>query len=201
LDKKLRIRRGEGTKKFVTVFGNCIFGLLVIFFILSVIMSIGAKKDKARIPSIFGYKPMVVLTGSMAPEINPGDVIIGKGVNAKNIRIGDIITYKISDEMLITHRVIEVVDKQGRQAFKTKGDANNVDDNNLITEEQLVGRYSFRIPYAGYVSNFARSTYGFVLLILVPIALLIYDQLKNVLSELKEEKHKKETVSDNMLYK
>jgi signal peptidase I len=163
-------------------------------------MSIGAKKNKDRVPSMFGYKPMTVLTGSMTPKINPGDVIIDKSINSKGIKVGDVITYKVSDGMLITHRVIEVINKEGKLGFKTKGDANNVDDNNLVTEEQLVGRYSFRIPYAGYVSNFARSIYGFVLLILVPIVLLIYDQLKTVLSEFKKEKSNKQTTADNMDY-
>jgi signal peptidase I len=164
-------------------------------------MSIGAKRNKDGIPVIFGFKTMTVLTGSMAPKINPGDIIIDKNTKPENIKVGDIITYKVSEEILITHRVIEVVNKEGRSAFKTKGDANNVDDNNLVTEEQLVGRYFFRIPYAGYISNFARSIYGIVLLILVPIVLLIYDKLKTILSELKKEKGNKQTAADNMDYK
>jgi signal peptidase len=199
--KILEVRRRSSTKKFIKIFGNSIFALLIIFFILSISMSIGAKKNKDGVPSILGYKPMTVLTGSMAPKINPGDIIIDKSVKPENIKVGDVITYRVSDEMLITHRVIEVANKEGRLAFKTKGDANNIDDHNLVTEGQLVGRYAFRIPYAGYVSNFARSIYGFVLLIVVPAVLLIYDQLKTVLPELKKEKDKKETTSNNMFYK
>jgi signal peptidase len=196
------VNRGEwNTKKFIKIFGNSIFILLILFFILSIIMSMNAKKNKDGVPTIFGHKSMIVLTGSMAPKINPGDIIITNSAKPENIKVGDVITYRVNSEMLITHRVTEVVSKEGRRAFKTKGDANNVEDNNLVTEDQLIGRYSFRIPYAGYVSNFARSIYGFVLLILIPIVLLIYDQLKTVLSELKKEKAEKQTTADNMDYK
>ncbi len=199
MDKNIRGWEESRTKKIIKVFSNSIFTLLIIFLILSAFMSIGAKKNRDGVPSILGYKPMTVLTGSMAPKINPGDMIIDKSVNPESIKVGDVVTYRVNSNMLITHRVIEIVNKEGKSAFKMKGDANNVEDNNLVTEEQLIGRYSFRIPYAGYVANFARSIYGFVLLILVPAALLIYDQVKTVLSEMKKEKDKKQIAAvDNM---
>lgn len=160
-------------------------------------MSMSTKKNKDEISNILGYKSMVVLTGSMAPKINPGDIIIDKSIKAKNIKVGDVITYKFDNETLITHRVIEVINKEGSQAYRTKGDANNVDDGKLVTDEQLVGKYSFRIPYAGYVSNFTRTKYGFMLLILLPIMILIYEQFKNVLTELKKEENTKSVSNDN----
>jgi signal peptidase len=131
---------------------------------------------------------MTVLTGSMGPKINPGDIIIDSSVSGGNIKVGDVVTYRAAENMLVTHRVMEIVDKNGKKMYKTKGDANNTDDGRLVSQEQIVGRVNFRIPYGGYVSRFTRSIYGFLLLILIPTGLLIWEQIKTILSEKQKEK-------------
>lgn len=158
---------------------------------MSMVTNIIAKKSGNKLPSFLGYKPMTVLTGSMNPKIKPGDIVIDKSVSSESIKVGDVITYKAGEDMLITHRVIEMIQESGRTLYKTKGDANNTDDGKPIAYEQVVGKVAYRIPYAGYISNFIRSIYGFILFILLPFGLLIYEQLKTILSEHQKEKAKK----------
>lgn len=177
--------------KVVKWIGNMLFGILVVIAALSLIVNINAKRNSDNIPSFLGYKPMTVLTGSMAPRISPGDIIIDSSVTADNIKVGDVVTYKATESMLITHRIIEIINENGKNMYKTKGDANNTDDGKLVSPEQIVGRVSFRIPYGGYVSRFASSIYGLILLILVPTGLLIWQQIKTILSEREKEKAKK----------
>lgn len=126
---------------------------------------------------------MTVLTGSMSPHINPGDIIIDKKINTEDIRLGDIVTYRVNSAMLVTHRVINVLNKDDKLTFETKGDANNSPDDKFVTEEQITGKYIFRIPYAGYLSQFVGSIFGFIILVLIPTALLVFNQIKAVVKD------------------
>lgn len=148
------------------------------FFTLS---NMGSK-DKTHIVFL---KPMTVLTGSMSPSINPGDIIIDKKIDAKAIKEGDIITFRASSNVLITHRIVEVISKDGEISFKTKGDANNSEDEKLVDEEQVVGGYIFKIPYAGYISKLTGNIFGFILIIFIPACVLILIQIKDTISQSK----------------
>lgn len=82
-------------------------------------------------PHLLGYRTMTMLTGSMAPEIVPGDVVVIHPVDVHDLVVGDVITYHIpvEDHRVETHRIVEVVEQPGgRVAVRTQGDANpNVD--------------------------------------------------------------------------
>ena len=85
-----------------------------------------------RIPAVFDYKVLSVLSGSMEPAIRTGDVIIVEPLRPEHeIREGDVITFRAADapDMLITHRVIGIVSVNGEPAaYVTKGDANEAPD-------------------------------------------------------------------------
>jgi signal peptidase len=79
-------------------------------------------------PRVLGFQTLTMLTGSMAPLINPGDVVVTKPVPIEDIRVGGIFTYSISveDHRIETHRVTEVItNADGTTAVRIKGDANN----------------------------------------------------------------------------
>lgn len=130
-----------------------------------------AKGNIEKVPSIFGYKPLTILSDSMKPKFNAGDVIL---INNKlEPKLNDVITYKHPDGMLITHRIIERVNKDDKVFFKTKGDNNNVDDNILITRRDIIGIQTFIIPKAGYIAKFVSGPIGFFIFIAVPLLSLI----------------------------
>lgn len=106
-------------------------------------------------PRIIGGVPLTVLSGSMVPTFNPGDLVITKPVDAKDLKRGDIITFqpKSDDPTLITHRVVSIgTTLAGKEVLVTKGDANNAQDPS-IAPEQVKGQYVYRIPYLGFVAN------------------------------------------------
>jgi signal peptidase I len=82
-------------------------------------------------PHVFGYRTMTMLTGSMAPEIEPGDVTVVTPIDVTDVTEGMVITYHqpIGDHALVTHRVVSV-DKtlDGTVTIQTKGDANEAND-------------------------------------------------------------------------
>ena len=82
-------------------------------------------------PHVLGYRTMTMLTGSMAPEINPGDVTIVTPLAVSEVTEGMVITYHrpIEDHSLVTHRVISVEQAaNGTVTIQTKGDANEAAD-------------------------------------------------------------------------
>lgn len=115
-------------------------------------------------PDIFGYAPVDVLTGSMEPVFSPGDVIIIE----KNADYGknDIVTYT-DESTLITHRIIYKTE----DGYITKGDANNVADDELVKKSQIIGKYLFTIPYVGLLRIWTKSPIGILLILLIIIGI------------------------------
>ncbi|WP_071352986.1 signal peptidase I [Bacillus sp. MUM 13] len=128
-----------------------------------------AQGNPDKIPSFGGYKPFTVLTNSMQPKISAGDMIFVEEKKAANIKKGDIITFKISDGKLITHRVVSVT----KQGFMTKGDNNNVRDKWLVKPENIIGTAAVIVPKAGNIAKFLASPAGFSIFIILPLLLLV----------------------------
>lgn len=119
------------------------------------------------IPYIFGYHPLVVLTGSMEPTYKIGSIIYYHQVPESDLKIGDPITFKLSDGTIVTHRINEIIDNE----YQTKGDANDTPDVLKINYNNILGRVSLvTIPLLGYISYYItkhKFIIGIVILILV----------------------------------
>ncbi len=120
-----------------------------------------------------------VLSGSMSPEFNAGDVIVISQVSWDDIKVGDVITFR-TGKTLTTHRVVEVLNG----SFRTKGDANEDPDAGQVDVNSVVGRHVFTIPYMGYLGVFVRTPLGFSILILLPGLFIIISEIKKILEEL-----------------
>lgn len=107
------------------------------------------------VAGFFKYKPVAIISNSMYPEIKRGDAVISRKLaydELKNIRLNDVIEYKLGGSSII-HRVVAIdLDNKGNLVFVTKGDNNNDVDNEVVTMEQVVGIVNFKIPFIGYPS-------------------------------------------------
>lgn len=122
-----------------------------------VIICVALITAAIAVPRIIGAVPLTVLSGSMVPTFNPGDLIITMPVDdpKEEVKRGDIITFQPESGVgtLITHRVSSVgFSMGGSTVFTTKGDANNGLDKPII-DEQVMGKYIYHVPYVGYVAN------------------------------------------------
>lgn len=173
--------------------GNILTVILIVIVACSVMLVYQSRTAPGKVPSVMGFKPLTVLSGSMSPSLLPGDMIVARYIDPGSIEAGDVITYRVDERTLVTHRVVEVVRENGLLAFRTRGDANNTDDPELVPADKVIGSMVFKIPYAGYVGRFVRTPVGFIALILLPALLLMALEGKNVLSELsqKEDKERK----------
>ncbi len=117
-------------------------------------------------PEIFGYSQLVAVSGSMEPEFSAGDVLLIKAKD--DYQLGEVVTFRDSSGNLVTHRL---VGRTGGQ-FITKGDANNVEDQELLPPERIVGALVTYVPAVGQVLLFLRTPLGMVILIAAGILLI-----------------------------
>ena len=138
-------------------------------------------------PSVFGYSFYYVLTESMVPEINAGEMILGKYAEPCELQVGDVITYQGESgslrDKIITHKIIEI---EG-DIFTTKGVANDYPDP-PINSSQILSKYVATIPFAGKLFSAINSKYGFVFLIVTPLVLLIVNEISIIVKAFKEDK-------------
>ncbi len=147
----------KGNKKWYQKGSNWLMVIVctILIGVLAVNLSImiQANTDKDKVPSVFGYKPFIVLSGSMETEIKVGDLIITKMVDPTTLGVDDVIAFRDSEGAVTTHRIIEVVNREGIDYFITKGDNNTSQDQNLVELGDVEGIYVTRIPSVGNLLN------------------------------------------------
>lgn len=176
---------GKKVKIFFRWVGNVLLGLLVIMAIISVVVFINSKRTNDPIPTVGNIKMLSVLSNSMSPTFKVYDLIIDKKVPTEQLKKGDAITFREGDA-IVTHRIVDIQNKDSKILYKTKGDANNVEDENLVPAENVVAKYLFRIPYMGLIITKIKGPLGIAIVWLI----FMYIIIKEVWSELKKNKLK-----------
>ena len=162
-----KIKKKENIRKFFNVIitsFTCVLVILTMY--LAYVKYIKHEKNI----NIFGLRQYMIMTGSMEPNYNIGDLIITKEVNPENIKKGDIITYALADgNATVTHRIIDVIEKDGKTMYKTKGDNNNAPDQNLVAYDQIQGVFLFKINNFGNILSSILTKTGIALVFLIVI--------------------------------
>lgn len=180
------------THRVLTIVGTVLCIILIPILLINITLIAKSFINKDEVPSVGGMLPLIVLTDSMHPEIESGDLIICNTAEAKDIKVNDVISFfdpAGNGTSIVTHRVIEIVEEDGEIYFRTRGDNNNTEDKEPVPAENLVGVYKMRIAGAGHIAMFMQSTAGLIVCVVLPIILLVgYD----VISRRIYEKNKKE---------
>ncbi len=169
--------------KVFNILGIALCVILVPILIVNCVLLVKGFTDPDNVPTIGGVAPMIVLTDSMRGTFDGGDLVFIKTAQPEDIKANDIISYfdpEGSGTAVITHRVLEVINEDGKLSFQTKGDGNLSKDNVPIPAEKLIGTYTgVRIPKAGHVAMFMQTTWGMIICVLLPIVLLVgYDAIR-----------------------
>lgn len=166
----------------LSVLGTVLCLILAPILILNVSLIIRSFTAPNEVPRVGKWLPLVVMTDSMYPEIHSGDLIICQVKEAEEVQVRDVISFfdpAGNGTSVVTHRVMEIKNEDGRIAFITQGDANNTADARPVPAEKLVGVYHTRIAGVGNVIMFMQTTQGLLLCVVLPIVLLMgYDMLR-----------------------
>lgn len=149
-------------------------------------------------PGFFGYRLIRVSSESMEPELNVGEVLIVANVDPATLVKGDVITYQGEKSYLkgklVTHQISKDPYKEdGVYYFTTRGIKPESVDDPEITEYQIVGKVTHKIPYVGTIYDFFTEWYGMVLF-LVLIAVAFADDAINIYNKIREKKYIEEDI-------
>jgi signal peptidase I len=156
------------------------YTILIIF-----LMCVAAVFLASMVPIPGHISVKIVKSGSMEPAINVGSIVVVKP--AERYQVGDVITFGADTQTQIptTHRIIATNVENGATMFTTKGDANEDPDSNKTSVSEVQGKVVFTVPHAGFVLDFAKKPMGFTLMIAVPAAIIIVDELMRIFNEVR----------------
>jgi len=172
----------------------CIILIPILVMNLTIIVKSYLNPDE--VPDFLGIKPFIVVTGSMEGTIDGGDFIVTKVVDPAALEVGDIISYSI-DGSVITHRITEKTEVDGQPAFITKGDANNTEDQEPVTFDQVESIYLFRIAGMGTLAMFMQTPVGMLVFIGIPLCcFILYDLIRRRIQAKTNSKKDNETQAE-----
>ena len=165
----------EIIKKIIHFLSNIIYILITLYVIIC-------------LPMLFNYKPLVVLSGSMEPTLPTGSVIYYHPVEESDLKVGDIVTFKLKDnKTLVSHRITSI----NNGNIQTKGDANNSVDSLDLTYSSIMGVDSnIYIPYVGYFIQFVNEHLYLVAIVVTILVLefLLSNIIDDKKGDIKDEK-------------
>lgn len=165
-------------EKFVKVVTIIVLVILIpIIFVNGVIIA-DSVIHPDEVPSFFGWKPFIVLSGSMETEIMTGDLVVTKEINTSKLKEGDIIAFK-KDGYVTTHRIKSIENVDGETRYITKGDNNNVEDEGYVTEDMVEGIFKSKITGLGNLAMFVQTPSGMVIALSIPLILLVLVQVSD----------------------
>lgn len=179
-----KIKKIKENKVLKTVW-NILYTLMFIIVVLMLIVVIMQRVTNNNI-TIGGIRMFSVATGSMVPVYNVGDVLISKEIEPEEIKVGDDIVYQGKkgsyNGKVITHRVISI-EKQEDENYKiiTQGVANNAQDPE-IDQTQVYGKIIYKVHILSFLAKLTRNIYVFYFIIFIPVAILVYKNVKNMIN-------------------
>lgn len=177
--------------KIIKIILNVIVISMVALFILVVFL----QRFSDNKLSFFNFRMFTVVSGSMEPKYNIGDVLIAKEVKPEDVKVGDTISYLGSSgtfkDKVVTHQVVDIEqDAEGHYIFHTKGLANLVEDP-IVYEEQLYGVIKYKAVLLSFVYKVVATQIGMFIFIVIPILYIIGSEIVIAMLEKEEQRRRK----------
>ena len=181
-------------KKIMKVF-KTIIDILLTVMVIAFVLVICLQRFSNNEISLFSYRLFTVVSGSMEPEYDIGDVLVAKETLPSKIKVGDDVSYLGNsgtfNGKVVTHRVIKIEqDIEGKYVFHTKGLANLVEDP-VVHENQLYGVVAGEITVLSFVYKIVSNKNGMFFFIVIPILYIIASEMIAFMLEKEEKRRKK----------
>ncbi len=181
-------------KKTFGKIGGVLASLLIIIEIFAILFIVVGKMS-GNTPTIFGHQMYVIVSPSMEPEINVGDVIISEKYDGGELEVGQVVTYygtkgDVAGKM-ITHKIVEI----DGDKIVTQGVANSNPDPSIRRDEvRSVMKRNTVVLSAVY--RVISAPAGFICLIVLPLAAMIVSEIIGLILEVKKEGERQDEESD-----
>ena len=187
-----RRKKVEITRK---VFVFLVYLILIPIICFNMVIILQAATNSEETPSVFGIKTFVIISGSMEPNLNIGDIIVVKKVEQNELKKGDVISFR-NGESVITHRINDIkIENNGIIKYETKGDNNNISDKNYVIYEDIEGRMVNKIPVLGKVALLLKNKV--IIIIIIMIFYMMYIHNANVEERRLMRKEKRRVMREN----
>ena len=174
--EKVPTKKNKTVRKKFKILWDIIVKLVTLLIVLISLIIIVQKVTNNK-ESFFGYRIFRVQTGSMIPKYQIGDVILVKKQDVDKIKVGDDVTYLGESSsvkgILITHRVIDIQEVDGKKEFHTQGIANNLEDP-VVHGNQINGVVQFKMPILTLLCKLLNNKYIFYFGAVLPLTLYIF---------------------------
>ena len=185
------MKMGKKIFKIISIVIKTIIGVALAAFILVVCM----QRFSDNKLSLFNFRLFSVVSQSMVPVYDIGDVLVAKEQDPSTIKEGDIVSYLGTTgsfaNKVVTHRVVNIEKREdGKYYYRTKGDANLVEDP-IVMEDQLYGVVVYKSVLLSLVYRIVGTQIGFFMFIIIPIMFVIGSEIISTLLEKEEDRRKK----------
>lgn len=168
--------------------------IILLLMMLSIIL---VQKLSNNEFSLFGYRVYNVISGSMMPEYNIGDILISHEREPNDIKIGDNIVYigKKADfkDKIVSHRVVDKKEENGKYKFITKGINNDIADPE-INEDQILGVIVYRPVILSFIGSIMASMLGYFIICIAIIIIISIQIVKTIMEKDEEEDDEDEEI-------
>lgn len=165
-------KKHEKRKKVIAII---LYIILIPILIYNTILIAETIVNPNKTPSIFGIKTYVIISESMKPALEIGDIVLVKEQPEEELKVGDLISFR-RGELVITHRIQEIIETNNVKQYVTKGDHNNVQDAEYITEEDIEGKVIIKIPYLGKIVLALKNKVVIISIIIIYYVYLLMNQ-------------------------
>lgn len=177
------------SNKFLSILVNVLKAIAVVLLVMILFIIIVQKVSNNKL-SIFGYRVYNVISGSMMPEYNIGDILISNEKEAKDIKVGDNIVYMGEKAdfkgKIVSHRVIEKKEVDGKYKFITKGINNAIEDPE-ISADQILGVIVYRPVILSFIGSIMASIVGYFVICIAVIVIISIQIVKTIMEKDEED--------------
>lgn len=161
---------------------KCIHIIALICIIYNVVFLLNTAIFQNKYLKLYGFSIFCMENDSMKNEINKNDFVLVKEVKRHDIQEGDIIAYKINNNI----RINKVINKN--ILFTTKSNNNYYPDYEKVPIENIIGKKIITVPYLGKIIKILQSKVISVLILIILIFKFSYN--KRIYTKRKKRKIK-----------
>ena len=156
---------------------------LIIILIVSIIFVQRISNNKV---TLGGYSMFTIITESMVPKYEVGDMLLAKKISPENIKVGDDLVYLGKEGSfngkVVTHQVIKIEKDGDKYSYHTKGIANTIEDP-VVSEEQIYGIAITKFQILSFLSKIVNNIYGFYFIVFIPFAVMIFLEFIDIIHD------------------